>query len=547
MLSGDRTPFRIRPPAQLRYIPILIVAALTAVMLAAVMLGRAETMWPLALLLPLLALGIWDLLQPSHTLRRLYPLSAHLRWLFEWLRPYMREYLLDSDSEGRPFSHAQRSLVYRRAKDIEGVHSFGTDLDVYAPRHEWINHSVAPESPYQPGYRVQIGEHSCARPYDASILNISALSFGSLSGRAIEALNYGAAAGGFYHDTGEGGVSIHHLVHGGDLVWEIGTGYFGCRTEGGRFDPEEFAKRAAIDQIKMIEVKLSQGAKPGQGGLLPGPKVSPEIARTRGVPPWLDVHSPPRHSAFSTPREMLFWLADLRRLSGGKPVGFKLCIGHRWEFLGIVKAMLETGITPDFIVIDGAEGGTGAAPAELSDHVGTPLREALVFVINALVGTNLRDRIRIGVAGKIFDGHTMAANLALGADWCNSARAFMFALGCVQTKKCHTDKCPTGVTTQDPWREAGLVVADKGPRVEAFHRNTLAALAEYVGAAGLRDPSQLCPEHLRVRVSENEVKSADAVYDYLERGELLEGPRSPQFERWWAMASPDSFLPRHIS
>ncbi|MFN3727857.1 MAG: FMN-binding glutamate synthase family protein [Allosphingosinicella sp.] len=528
----------------MRYIPLLAVAVATITLLAVAALGGVTLRWPLALLIPLLALGVWDILQPSHTLRRLYPLIAHFRWFFEWLRPYMRAYLLDSDTEGRPFSHVQRALIYRRSKDIEGVHAFGTDLDVYAPRHEWINHSIAPQPTHHPGYRVLVGADSCAHPYSASILNISALSFGSLSGRAIEALNYGAAAGGFYHDTGEGGISSHHLSHGGDLVWEIGTGYFGCRTADGRFDPEEFARRAAIEQVKMIEVKLSQGAKPGQGGLLPGPKVSPEIAETRGVPVWRDVHSPPQHSAFSTPREMLLWLAELRRLSGGKPVGFKLCIGHRWEFLAIVKAMLATDITPDFIVIDGAEGGTGAAPAELSDHVGTPLREALVFVVNALTGTNLRDRIRLGVAGKIFDGHTMAANLALGADWCNSARAFMFALGCVQTKKCHTDECPTGVATQNRWREAGLVVADKGPRVEAFHRNTVAALADYVAAAGLRDPSELRPEHLRVRASENEVKSADAIYDYIEPGALLGGPRPAHYDRWWRMADPDSFLPQ---
>jgi glutamate synthase domain-containing protein 2 len=528
----------------MRYIPLTVVLATTVVFLTALAMGLVTIRWPLAVLIPLSALGVWDILQPSHTLRRLYPLTAHFRWLFETLRPYMRAYLLDSDTEGKPFSHRQRALIYRRAKNVEGVHAFGTVLDVYAPRHEWINHSIASQERHHPGYRVLVGEHSCEQPYSASVLNVSALSFGSLSGHAIEALNYGAAAGDFYHDTGEGGISKHHLSHGGDLVWEIGTGYFGCRTAEGRFDPDEFARRAAFEQVKMIEIKLSQGAKPGQGGLLPAPKVSPEIAETRGVTPWRDVLSPAQHSAFSTPREMLLWLAELRRLSGGKPVGFKLCIGHRWEFLAIVKAMLETDISPDFIVIDGAEGGTGAAPAELTDHVGTPLREALVFVINALTGTNLRDSVRIGVAGKIFDGHTMAANMALGADWCNSARAFMFALGCVQTKKCHTDECPTGVATQDRWREAGLVVADKGPRVEAFHRNTVAALADYVAAAGLRDPSELRPEHLRVRASENEVKAADVIYDYLEPGALLEGPRPAQFDRWWRMANADSFLPQ---
>ncbi|MFN4297248.1 MAG: FMN-binding glutamate synthase family protein [Brevundimonas sp.] len=528
----------------MRYLPLLLVF-LAGVSLAFWNASNTVSVyWPLLILGPLLMIGVWDLLQTGHTLRRTYPLSAHFRWLFEWLRPYMRAYLLDSDIEGRPFSHRQRALVYRRAKGEEGVNAFGTQLDVEKPGHEWINHSVVPHENIEPGFRVPIGGSACTAPYSASILNISALSFGSLSGNAIEALNLGARAGGFYHDTGEGGISDHHLKHGGDLVWEIGTGYFGCRTEDGQFDPAEFARKAALEQVKMIEVKLSQGAKPGQGGLLPGPKVNDAIARARGVPVGETVHSPSRHSAFSTPREMLEWLADLRRLSGGKPVGFKLCIGHRWEFLAIVKAMLETGITPDFIVIDGAEGGTGAAPSELSDHVGTPLREGLVFVVNALIGANLRDHIRIGVAGKIFDGHTMAAALALGADWCNSARAFMFALGCVQTRKCHTDACPTGVATQNPWREAGLVVERKGPRVTSFHKETLDALADYVAAAGLSHPSQLRPEHLRVRHGSGEVRSADMIYRYLSPGALLSNEAPEDYARWWAMADAGSFLPR---
>jgi glutamate synthase domain-containing protein 2 len=297
----------------------------------------------------------------------------------------------------------------------------------------------------------------------------------------------------------------------------------------------------------MIEVKLSQGAKPGHGGLLPGPKVTPEIAAARGVPPWQDVVSPPSHSAFSTPTEMIEWLAELRELAGGKPVGFKLCIGHRWEFLALVKAMLRTGETPDFIVVDGAEGGTGAAPVELSNHVGTPLREGLVFVVNALTGTNLRRRMRLAVAGKVFDGHTLAANMALGADWCNAARAFMFSVGCVQTKKCHTDRCPTGVATQNRWRQAGLVVADKAPRVHRYHENTLRALADYVNAAGIADPADLRPHHLRVRMDENQVRSADTIYDFLAPGILLEAPDETRYKRWWAMADPDSFAPRAIA
>ena len=528
----------------MRYLPLLLVLLASVGLVFFNVLSSVSLWWPLLVLGPLLMLGGWDLVQTRQTLRRTYPLSAHFRWFFEWLRPYMRAYLLDSDIEGRPFSHRQRALVYRRAKGEEGVNAFGTQLDVDQPGHEWINHSVISHEDIEPDSRVRIGGSSCAQPYNASILNISALSFGSLSGNAIEALNLGARAGDFYHDTGEGGISDHHLKHGGDLVWEIGTGYFGCRTQDGRFDPEQFARKAALDPVRMIEVKLSQGAKPGQGGLLPGSKVNDAIARTRGVTAGETVHSPSRHSTFSTPREMLEWLADLRRLSGGKPVGFKLRIGHRWEFLAIVKAMLETGITPDFIVIDGSEGGTGAAPRELSDHVGTPLREGLVFVVNALIGTNLRDHIRIGVAGKIFDGHTMAAALSLGADWCNSARAFMFALGCVQTRKCHTDACPTGVATQNPWREAGLVVDQKGPRVLSFHRETVKALADYVAAAGLAHPSQLRPEHLRVRHGSGEVRSADMIYRYLTPGALLSGDAPEDYARWWAMAHPDSFLPQ---
>jgi glutamate synthase domain-containing protein 2 len=526
-----------------RYLPFAIVLVLTVAFLVLGIAASPHYWWPLVLLLPIAAVGVWDVSQRTHTIMRLYPLSAHMRWFFEWLRPYMREYLLDSDHEGKPFSHAQRRLIYRRSKNIEGVKAFGSDVDVYEPGFEWINHSIQAVEEKPKDHRVMVGGDDCSQPYSASVLNISAMSFGSLSGRAIEALNMGAKAGGFYHDTGEGAISRHHLAHGGDLVWEIGTGYFGCRTKEGRFDPHAFADKAAIEQVRMIEIKLSQGAKPGKGGILPGSKVSKVIAETRGVPIGKDVISPARHSAFSTPTEMMHWLAELRSMSNGKPVGFKLCIGHRWEFLALTKAMLATGIYPDFIVIDGAEGGTGAAPAELSNHVGTPLREGLIFAVNALVGTNMRSKIRIAAAGKIFDGHTLAASLSLGADWCNSARAFMFALGCVQTKKCDTDRCPTGVATQNALREAGLVVEDKGPRVHHFHHNTVVALSQYVAAAGLASPADLRPHHLRVRVNENEVHSADRVYDFLKPGVLLDDPDSTAYDRWWAMADPYSFSP----
>lgn len=527
----------------MRYIPFILVLVLTLVTLGLGLGVSTAFLWPFALLGILLVIGVWDLVQTSHTLRRLYPISAHLRWFFEWLRPYLREYLLDNDSEGRPYSHDQRALIYRRAKNVESVQAFGTPMDLYSPRHEWINHSLAGRFQNVEEYRLLIGGDSCSKPYSASVFNISAMSFGSLSANAIEALNLGAKMGRFFHDTGEGGISKYHLRHGGDLVWEIGTGYFGCRTSDGRFDPEAFAARAALDQVKMIEVKLGQGAKPGQGGLLPGAKVTPEIADARGVPVWKDVHSPSNHSTFSGPVELLEWIASLRQLAAGKPVGIKLCIGHRWEFLALAKAMLKTGITPDFFVIDGAEGGTGAAPAELANHVGTPLREGLVFVANVLTGANLRSRIRIGVAGKIVDGHDLAANIALGADWCNAARAYMFAIGCVQTKKCHTDRCPTGIATQDRLRQAGLIVADKGPRVYNFHRNTVAALSQYVGAAGLNNPWELRPHHLRVRMDRNEVYSADRVYEFVAPGALLDAPEETIYARWWKMAHPESFAP----
>lgn len=531
----------------LRYIPFAAILLLTILSLGLGFSVSAHFLWPLVLLVPLVLVGVFDLVQADHTLWRLYPVSAHFRWFFEWLRPYLREYLLDSDSEGRPYTHEDRALIYKRSKNIEGVQPFGTTKDLYSPSYEWINHAIVAKPHGKENYRITIGGPACRKPYSASVLNVSAMSFGSLSANAIEALNHGARLGNFYHDTGEGGISRYHQIHGGDIVWEIGTGYFGCRGPDGRFDPEQFRERAALDQVKMVEIKLSQGAKPGHGGLLPGPKVTPEIAEARGVPAWHDVQSPPGHSAFSTPVEMMQWIAQLRDLSDGKPVGFKLCLGHRWEFLALTKAMLQTDITPDFIVIDGAEGGTGAAPSELSDHIGTPLREALIFVVNALTGTGLRDRIKIGVAGKIMDGHTMAANIALGADWCNAARAFMFALGCVQTKKCHTGHCPTGIATQDRLRQAGLIVGDKGPRVHQFHRNTVAALSHYVGAAGLNDPSELEPHHLRVRMSENRVLSADSIYDILAPGALIDNAEETPYARWWAMADAESFAPKPVA
>lgn len=503
-----------------------------------------EWLWPLTLLTALLSLlGIVDLLQDRHAVRRNYPILGNIRYLVEGIRPEIRQYLLEGDGEQLPFSRAQRSLVYARAKNEGADKPFGTLIDVYQPGFEFIGHSMRPAPLSDPSsFRVVIGGPQCKHPYSASVFNISAMSFGSLSANAIRALNQGARRGNFYHDTGEGSISPYHREHGGDLVWELGSGYFGCRTATGQFDPERFAAQAASPQVRMIEIKLSQGAKPGHGGILPKHKVTEEIAITRGVPMGEDCISPSRHSAFSTPIEMLQFIERLRELSGGKPVGFKLCIGHPWEFMGIAKAMLETGILPDFIVVDGTEGGTGAAPLEFTDHIGVPLREGLLFVHNVLVGLNLRDKIRLGASGKIVSAFDIASVLAIGADWANSARGFMFAIGCIQSQSCHTNKCPTGVATQDPLRQRALVVPDKAERVFNFHRNTLKALAEMLAAAGLEHPSQLEPRHLVRRVSDREIRLFSQLHVFLKPGDLLRDDLEADFyARMWAMARADSF------
>jgi glutamate synthase domain-containing protein 2 len=442
-----------------------------------------------------------------------------------------------------PFARKKRSVVYQRAKGQLDKVPFGTQLDVYGTRYEWLNHSIAATAPSAEPFRVAIGGPDCRRPYSASIFNISAMSFGALSANAILALNKGAKLGGFAHDTGEGGLSVHHRTHGGDLIWEIASGYFGCRNADGTFSPERFAETARLDQVKMVEIKISQGAKPGHGGVLPGPKVSPEIAAARGVPVGVDCISPPNHSAFSTPLELVRFIAELRRLSDGKPVGFKLCIGHPWEFLGICKAMLQTGIAPDFIVVDGTEGGTGAAPLEFVDHIGMPMRDGLSFVHNALVGVDLRRHIRIGAAGKITSAFDIARAMALGADWCNAARGFMFALGCIQAQSCHTDRCPTGVSTQDPVRQRSLVVDDKAERVCAFHKATLKALAEVVASVGVDHPSRILPRHISRRVTADRIETYDTIYPPLAPGALIAGTLDPRFAGAWRLARAESFQP----
>lgn len=500
--------------------------------------------WPVAIAIvaTLLALvGVGDLLQTKHAVLRNYPIIGHLRYLFEDIRPELRQYFFEDDNAAVPFSRDQRSTVYQRAKKTLDKRPFGTELDVYGQGFEWLTHSLRPAAIAERPFRIEIGGADCTQPYSASVLNISAMSFGALSANAIRALNKGARLGDFAHDTGEGGFSPYHREYGGDIIWEIGSGYFGCRNGDGTFSPERFAATARLPQVKMVELKLSQGAKPGQGGILPGAKVSEEIAETRGVPVGIDCLSPACHSAFSTPIGLLQFVARMRELSGGKPAGFKLCIGHPHEFLAIVKAMLETGITPDFIVIDGKEGGTGAAPVEFLDHVGMPLREGLSFAHNALVGAGLREKIRIGASGKITSGFDIARALALGADWCNAARGFMFAIGCIQSMSCHTDKCPVGVATQDPLRQKALVVPDKAERVKNFHAATVEALAELIAAAGLSHPSELRPHHIYRRVSPHKVETFDQLYRPLAPGDLLRGTEHASFAEPWRRANAATF------
>jgi glutamate synthase domain-containing protein 2 len=533
----------------------LCVAGLVASVAAVLLMPAVWAAWiALAVFAVLAGTGVHDLRQVRHAILRNYPVIGHLRFLLEFIRPEMRQYFIESDSEAAPFSRAQRSLVYQRAKGDPDNRPFGTQLDVTMSGYEWINHSMQPSRLANHDFRIVIGgtpgpaslaSHPCTQPYEASVFNISAMSFGALSANAIMALNLGARMGGFAHDTGEGSISQHHRVHGGDLIWEIGSGYFGCRDDDGSFSEERFVANARDPQVKMIEIKLSQGAKPGHGGVLPGPKVTAEISAARGVPIGVDCISPSSHGAFSTPVEMMHFVARLRELSGGKPCGFKFCLGHPWEWFAIVKAMQETGITPDFIVVDGAEGGTGAAPVEFSDHVGAPLQEGLLLVHNTLVGVGLRDRIKIGCAGKVITAFDLARMMALGADWCNAARGFMMALGCIQAQSCHTGHCPTGVTTQDPVRQQALVVPSKAERVRNFHRSTLHALQELIQAAGLQHPRDITAHHIVRRISDTEVRLLSNLVMQVQPGALL-GPLDAQhnvFRTFWPLASAHSFQP----
>jgi len=487
-------------------------------------------------------LGVYDLFQDKHAIRRNFPVAGRLRYLFESVRPELHQYFVESNTSGRPFGRELRSLIYQRAKGETDTIPFGTEKDVYAVGYEWMNHSLLAKTPPKTPHRITIGGPDCKKPYASSVLNVSAMSYGSLSKNAILALNRGAKEGGFAHNTGEGGLSPHHKDGGGDLIWQIGTGYFGCRDDDGNFEPGRFHEKASDDQVKMIEIKLSQGAKPGHGGILPARKVTAEIAKIRHVPIGKDVISPPVHSAFGTPLELCAFIAKLRDLSGGKPVGFKLCIGKRREVFAICKAMLETGIVPDFITVDGSEGGTGAAPPEFSNILGTPLVDGLVFLHNALVGCGLRDKVKVIASGRVVTGFDIAHKIAIGADVCNAARAMMFALGCIQAQKCNTNDCPTGVATQNPDLVAGLVVADKARRVRNYHAATVHAFDELIAAAGLCHPNELHPWHVIRRVSPTESKHYGEMYDYLEKGELLSSAEPPMaYARAWKAAQASSF------
>jgi len=497
--------------------------------------------WTWLILAPILTLGWYDMLQRDHSILRNFPVLGHFRFLFELIRPEIYQYFVESDTDGVPFDRDTRSLVYQRAKDVRDTVPFGTKEDVYEVGYEWVNHSMAPVHNAPEDMRVTIGGPDCTQPYSASLLNISAMSYGALSKNAILALSGGAKKGNFAHNTGEGGISPYHYQGGADLIWQIGTGYFGCRTEDGNFSDELFEAKANSDQVKMIELKLSQGAKPGHGGILPAAKLTPEIAEIRHVPMGADVNSPPGHRVFDSPRGLLDFIAKLRRLSNGKPVGFKLCVGKRREFLAVCKAMVETELTPDFIVVDGGEGGTGAAPLEFSNHIGAPLVEGLIFVHNALVGYGLRDRISVIASGKVTSGFDLLKRLALGADACYSARSMMLALGCIQALKCNSNHCPVGVATTNPALMKGLVPSQKSDRVENYHKETIQSLSEMLGAIGLQSPEELRPWHVLHRTSPTETKHYGELYDFLDSGELLQEPLPDDYRRACHAASPDTF------
>jgi len=520
-------------------IPVAMVLAAASCVFAAM----AWSLWwwvPAVVLVPLAALAVYDVVQRRHAVLRNYPVVGHVRYLLERIRPELQQYFIERNFDGRPYDRDTRSVIYERAKGVHGEQAFGTERKVNDVGYEWVLHSSAPGEPDKQQPKVRVGGPDCTKPYDMALLNVSAMSFGALSANALRALNGGAARGGFAHDTGEGGLTPYHLENGGDLIWEVGSGYFGARTKDGEFDPKLFAEKAAHDQVKCVSLKLSQGAKPGVGGVLPAKKVTKEIAQARGVPQGEKCISPAAHKVFHAPRELVSFIATMRELADGKPTGFKLCVGYRHELLAICKAMVDEQITPDFIVVDGAEGGTGAAPLEYEDHVGTPLTEGLIMVHNALVGTGLRDRIRLGASGKVATGVDIVKRLAQGADYTNAARAMMMAAGCIQAQKCHTNACPVGVATQDPRRARALDVADKTERVFRYQQATVAQAQQMIASLGLAGPHEVHPAMLFRRIDQVRTATYAELYDWLAPGELLDEP--PQ--GWagdWAAATPDTF------
>jgi glutamate synthase domain-containing protein 2 len=530
-------------------VPLVLWLATAGSVLAALTLSAAW--WVAVGVLALHALvASYDVAQREHSILRNFPVVGHARYLLERIRPEIQQYFIERNYDGRPFDRDTRSVIYERAKGIHGELAFGTERDVNEVGYEWLLHSNAPHEPQhqsppetpaqddQP--RVRIGGPDCTKPYDMALLNVSAMSFGSLSANAVRALNAGAAKGGFAQDTGEGGLTPYHLEGGGDLIWEIGSGYFGARTKDGNFDPHMFADKAAHDQVKCVSLKLSQGAKPGLGGVLPGSKVTKEIAEARDVPQGEKCSSPAAHKVFHTPRELVLFIKEMRRLAGGKPTGFKLCVGYRHELLAMCKAMVAEGITPDFIIVDGSEGGTGAAPLEYEDNIGTPLTDGLIMMHNALVGTGLREKIKLGASGKVATGTDILKRLAQGADYTNSARAMMMAIGCIQAQKCHTNECPVGVATQDPRRARALDVADKTERVYRYQQATVAQAEQMLASLGLSRPGDMHPAMLMRRIDHTRVKSYAELYDWLEPGELLADPPREWHSDWQA-ASADTF------
>lgn len=519
----------------LLYLVIVIFIAIVG------LFSTPSLLWSLVLLGPVALLGLYDFFQTKHAILRNFPVVGHFRYLLEEIRPEIYQYFVESDTDGVPFDREQRSLVYQRAKNVRDTIPFGTKMDVYEVGYEWVNHSIAPIHLEPTELHVTVGGPDCKQPYSASIFNISAMSFGSLSRNAVLALSQGAKMGKFAHNTGEGGISLYHIEGGADLIWQIGTGYFGCRTPSGDFDPDLFIERSTNPQVKMVELKLSQGAKPGHGGILPASKVTPEIAAIRNVPLGQDVLSPPGYSSFSTPIGLLEFIAKLRDLSGGKPTGFKLCVGKRREFLAICKEMIQTNIMPDFITVDGGEGGTGASPLEFSNRLGTPLIEGLIFVHNALVGYGLRDHIRIIASGKVTSGFHLVKRIALGADICYSARGMMMALGCIQALKCNSNHCPVGVATQDPNLTAGLAPSVKKVRVYNYHRETVDSVCEIIGAMGIHSTSELRPWHVMRRTSPTEIHHYGEIYEYLQPGVLLQEPLPATYRRACEAAVAESF------